>query len=105
MEKMRFTLPQLNAAFYPLEKGMDVVICTDEQKVTVDSPENGSEIMYEYNGNIFRTFKLTQEEIIQAPEQYLDYEGDTEPSEEMTRYATEMIDAYTLQLIEEGVLA
>ena len=61
--------------------------------------------MYEYNGNIFRTFKLTQEEIIQAPEQYLDYEGDTEPSEEMTRYATEMIDAYTLQLIEEGVLA
>ena len=84
---------------------MDVVICTDEQKVTVDSPENGSEIMYEYNGNIFRTFKLTQEEIIQAPEQYLDYEGDTEPSEEMTRYATEMIDAYTLQLIEEGVLA
>jgi len=84
---------------------MDVVICTDEQKVTVDSPENGSEIMYEYNGNIFRTFKLTQEEIIRAPEQYLDYEGDTEPSEEMTRYATEMIDAYTLQLIEEGVLA
>jgi hypothetical protein len=84
---------------------MDVVICTDEQKITIDSPENGSEIMYEYNGNIFRTFKLTQEEIIQAPEQYLDYEGDTEPSEEMTRYATEMIDAYTLQLIEEGVLA
>lgn len=105
MEKMRFTLPQLSAAFYPLEKEMDVVICTDEQKVTVDSPENGSEIMYEYNGNIFRTFKLTQEEIIRAPEQYLDYEGDTEPSEEMTRYATEMIDAYTLQLIEEGVLA
>ena len=105
MEKMRFTLPQLSAAFYPLEKGRDVVICTDEQKVTVDSPENGSEIMYEYNGNIFRTFKLTQEEIIRAPEQYLDYEGDTEPSEEMTRYATEMIDAYTLQLIEEGVLA
>ena len=66
MEKMRFTLPQLSAAFYPLEKGMDVVICTDEQKVTVDSPENGSEIMYEYNGNIFRTF-------IRAPEQYLDF--------------------------------
>jgi hypothetical protein len=83
---------------------MDVVICTDEQKITIDDPENGSETMYEYDGNIFRTFKLTQEEIIQAPEQYLDYEGDTEPSEEMTRYATEMIDAYTLQLIEEGVL-
>lgn len=104
MEKMRFILPQLSAAFYPLEKGMDVVICTDEKEIAVDSPENGSETMYEYSGNIFRTFKLTQEEIIQAPEQYLDYEGDTEPSEEMTRYATEMIDAYTLQLIEEGVL-
>lgn len=88
-----------------MKKEWDVVICTDEQKITIDGPENSSETMYEYDGNIFRTFKLTQEEIIQAPEQYLDYEGDTEPSEEMTRYATEMIDAYTLQLIEEGVLA
>lgn len=105
MEKMRFTLPQLSAAFYPLEKGMDVVICVNQEEITIENPEGGSEKMYEYDGNIFRTYKLTQEEIIQSPEDYLDYEGDVEPSEEMTRYATEMIDAYTLQLIEEGVLA
>ena len=105
MEKMRFTLPQLSASFYPIEKGMDVVICVNQEEIEVENPEGGSEKMYEYDGNIFRTYKLTQEEIIQSPEDYLDYEGDVEPSEEMTRYAIEMIDAYTLQLIEEGVLA
>lgn len=61
--------------------------------------------MYEYDGNIFRTFKLTEEEIMREPEKYLDYEGDTEPTEEMTQYANEMIDAYTEQLISEGVIA
>ncbi len=105
MEKMRFTLPQPSAAFYPLEKGMDVVICVNQEEITIENPEGGSEKMYEYDGNIFRTYKLTQDEIIQSPEDYLNYEGDVEPSEEMIRYATEMIDAYTLQLIEEGVLA
>ena len=54
MEKMRFTLPQLSAAFYPLEKGMDVVICTDEQKVTVDSPENGSKKIFKLCFRFFR---------------------------------------------------
>ena len=40
--------------------------------------------MYEYNGNIFRTFKHTQEEISQNPSEYLDYAGDEEPTAEMT---------------------
>ena len=47
MEKMRFTLPQLSAAFYPLEKGMDVVICTDEQKITIDDPEGPYHLFFE----------------------------------------------------------
>lgn len=101
---MRFMFPQLSASFYPLEKGMDVVICVNQQEIQVKTPEGYYEAMYEYDGNVFRTYKLTEEEIIQNPRDYLYYEGDTEPTEEMTRYANEMIDAYTLQLIEEGVL-
>lgn len=61
--------------------------------------------MYEYDGNMFRTFKLSADEIMQNLENYLDYEGDTEPTEEMTNYANEMIDAYTEQLIAEGVIS
>lgn len=38
--------------------------------------------MYESDGNIFRTFKLTEKEIMREPEKYLDYEGDAEPTKE-----------------------
>lgn len=105
MKAMRFSLPQLKVLVHPLDKGMDVVICLNERQVTIESPEGNPETMYEYDGNIFRTFKLTEEEIMQEPEKYLDYEGDVEPTEEMTRYANEMIDSYTEQLIMEGVIA
>lgn len=76
----------------------------NERQVIVENPEGISETMYEYDGNIFRTFKLTEKEIMQEPEKYLDCKGDTEPTEEMTQYANEMIDAYTKQLISEGVI-
>ena len=105
MKVMRFSFPQLNVSVHPLDKGMDVVICLNERQVTVNNLENSTEIMYEYDGNIFRTFKLTEEEITQEPEKYLDYEGATEPTKEMTQYANEMIDAYTEQLILEGVIS
>lgn len=105
MKAMRFTFPQLNVSIFQLDKGMDAMICLNERQVTVENPEGISETMYEYDGNIFRTFKLTEKEIMQEPEKYLDYKGDTEPTEEMTQYANEMIDAYTEQLISEGVIA
>lgn len=105
MKAMRFTFPQLNVSIFQLDKGMDVMICLNERQVIVENPESISETMYEYDGNIFRTFKLTEKEIMQEPEKYLDYKGDTEPTEEMTQYANEMIDAYTEQLISEGVIA
>lgn len=105
MKIMRFSFPQLNVSIHSLEKGMDVVICLNERQVTIENTESNPETMYEYDGNIFRTFKLTEEEIMQEPEKYLDYEGDMEPTDEMTRYANEMIDAYTEQLILEGVIA
>nr|DAQ58072.1 MAG TPA: hypothetical protein [Caudoviricetes sp.] len=105
MQTMRFNLPQLEVSTYPLEKGMDVVICQNERKVTVENQGKKSEEMYEYDGNIFRTFKHTQEEISQNPSEYLDYAGDEEPTAEMTKYANEMVDAYTEQLILEGVIS
>ena len=105
MKIMRFSLPQLNVSIHPLDNGMDVVICLNERAVIAENPEDNPETMYEYDGNIFRTFNLTEEEIMQEPEKYLDYEGDMEPTEEMTKYANEMVDAYTEQLISEGVIA
>lgn len=105
MKAMRFTFPQLNVSIFQLDKGMDAMICLNERQVIVENPEGISETMYEYDGNIFRTFKLTEKEIMQEPEKYLDYKGDTEPTEEMTQYANEMIDTYTEQLISEGVIA
>nr|DAH13754.1 MAG TPA: hypothetical protein [Caudoviricetes sp.] len=76
-----------------------------ERQVIAENPDGTSETMYEYDGNIFCTFKLIEEEIMREPEKYLDYEGDAESTEEMTQYANEMIDAYTEQLISEGVIA
>lgn len=106
MKTMRFNSPQLNVSVYPLDKGMDVVICLNEREVAIEGdPERQAETMYEYDGNVFRTFKLTVEEIVNDPEEYLDYKGDSEPTEEMTKYANDMIDAYTEQLIMEGVIA
>lgn len=106
MKVMRFGLPQLKVSFYPLDKGMDVMICLNEKTVTEENPESKTPItIYEYDGNSFRTFKLTEADISENPEAYLDYEGDTEPTEEMTKYANEMVDAYTEQLILEGVIS
>lgn len=77
----------------------------NERQVIAENPDGTSETMYEYDENIFRTFKLTEEEIMREPEKCLDYEEYTKPTEEMTQYANEMIDAYTKQLISEGVIA
>ena len=105
METMRFSSPQLNVSIYPLDNGMDVVICLNEREVVLKGDsESRAETMYEYDGNVFRTFKLTADEIVKDPGAYIDYKGDAEPTEEMTQYANEMIDAYTEQLILEGVI-
>jgi len=91
----------------------DVVLLVSETTVTVQQSvfsEDGSDSieekeMYEYDGNIFRTCKdITEEDILADIETYLDYEGDEEPTQEMVDYANEMIDTYTMQLIEEGTL-
>lgn len=54
----------------------------NKRQVIAENPDGTSETMYESDGNIFRTFKLTEEEIMREPEKYLDYEEDAEPTKE-----------------------
>lgn len=112
MQKMKFDTQMPEVAIYDLGNGkQDVVILvnetvtTESQTVGMESEETQEKTVYEYDGNIFRTCKgITEEEILSDIDYYLDYEGDTEPTQEMIDYANEMIDAYTIQLIEEGAL-
>lgn len=96
-------------AIYGLGNGKrDVVILVNETEIRENDSagmETEEKTVYEYDGNIFRTCKgISEEEILADIDYYLDYEGDTEPTQEMIDYANEMIDAYTMQLIEEGTL-
>lgn len=102
--KMRFSEKQDAVKIYFLENGMDVAICLNEKEV-VKETENVKETEWEYDGNIFRTYKLSPEEIQASPESYLNYPGDTLPTAEMEKYANEMIDLYTEQLMEEGLIS
>ena len=60
---------------------------------------------YEYDGNIFRTYKEITEDVIRSDlDYYLNYNGDEKPTDEMVEYANNAVDEYTLQLMEEGVI-
>lgn len=99
-------------AIYDLGNGkQDVVILvnevvtTDTQSVGMESEETQEKTVYEYDGNIFRTCKgITEEEILSDIDYYLDYEGDSEPTQEMVEYANSVVDEYTMQLMEKGIL-
>ena len=106
MQKMKFSKPQEKVAAYELnEEKRDIVICLNEKTVEEANEETGEKTTaYEYDGNIFRTHKATKEEVEADPESYMDYPGDEKPTEEMVMYANEMIDEYTAQLMEEGLI-
>lgn len=99
-------------AIYDLGNGkQDVVILvnetatTEQQSVGMESEETQEKIVYEYDGNIFRTCKgNTEEEILSDIDYYLEYEGDAEPTQEMVEYANSVVDEYTMQLMEKGIL-
>ena len=97
MKKMRFS-----------DKQNDVIILTNEKVVTEKNEQSESDeevTYYEYDGNIFRTYKYITEEDIRADmDYYLNYEGDEKPTDEMVEYANKAVDEYTLQLMEEGVI-
>ena len=109
MKKMRFSEKQNDVTITIPEDGvMDVIILTNETEITEKNEQLESEeevTSYEYDGNIFRTYKIITEDDVRADlDYYLNYGGDEKPSDEMVEYANQMIDAYTALLIEEGIV-
>ena len=109
MKKMRFSEKQNDVTITTPEDGVtDVIILTNEKVVTEKNEMSESEeevTYYEYDGNIFRTYKEITEDMIRADlEYYLNYNGDEKPTDEMVEYANKAVDEYTLQLMEEEVI-
>ena len=109
MKKMRFSEKQNDVTITTPGDGVtDVVILQNETVVTEKNEQSESDedvIFYEYDGNIFRTYKTIAEDDVRADmDYYLNYDGDEKPSDEMVEYANKAVDEYTLQLMEEGVI-
>ena len=109
MKKMRFSEKQNDVTIANPEDGVtDVIILTNETIVTEKNEQSESEedvTSYEYDGNIFRTYKEITEDMIRADlEYYLNYNGDEKPTDEMVEYANKAVDEYTAMLIEEGIV-
>ena len=109
MKKMRFSEKQNDVIITTPEDGVtDVIILTNEKVVTEKNEMSESDedvTFYEYDGNIFRTYKEITEDMIRSDlEYYLNYDVDDKPTDEMVEYANKVVDEYTLQLMEEGVI-
>ena len=109
MKKMRFSEKQNDVTITTPEGGVaDVIILTNETVVTEknEQSELDEEVTYyEYDGNIFRTYKDATEDMIRANmDYYLNYNGDEKPTDEMVEYANKAVDEYTAMLIEEGII-
>ena len=109
MKKMRFSERQNDVAVTTPEDGVtDVIILTNEKVVTEKNEMSESEeevTYYEYDGNIFRTYKeITEDDVRSDLEYYLNYGGDEKPTDEMLEYANKAVDEYTAMLSEEGIV-
>ena len=109
MKKMKFSEKQNDVTITTPEDGVtDVIILTNEKVVTEKNEQSESDeeiTYYEYDGNIFRTYKEITEDMIRADlEYYLNYNGDEKPTDEMVEYANKAVDEYTAMLIEEGIV-
>lgn len=109
MKKMRFSEKQNDVTITTPEDGVtDVIVLQNETEVVEKNEQSESEegvTYYEYDGNIFRTYKTITEDDVRADlEYYLNYDGDEKPTDEMVEYANKAVDEYTLQLMEEGVI-
>ena len=109
MKKMRFSEKQNDVIITTPEDGItDVIILTNETVVTEKNEQSESEeevTSYEYDGNIFRTYKEITEDMIRSDlDYYLNYDGDEKPTDEMVEYANKAVDEYTAMLIEEGIV-
>ena len=109
MKKMRFSEKQNDVTITTPDDGVtDVIILTNEKVVTEKNEMSESEeevTYYEYDGNIFRTYKeITEDDVRSDLEYYLNYDGDEKPTDEMVEYANKAVDEYTAMLIEEGIV-
>ena len=109
MKKMRFSERQNDITITTPEDGVtDVIILINETMVTEKNKQSESEedvTSYEYDGNIFRTYKEITKDVIRSDlDYYLNYNGDEKPTDEMVEYANKAIDEYTMNLIEEGII-
>lgn len=107
MKKMRFSERQKDVTITTPEDGVtDVIVLQNETEVTEKDEQSGERVTsYEYDGNIFRTYKTVTEDDIRADlDYYLNYDGDEKPTDEMVEYANNAVDEYTLRLMEEGVI-
>lgn len=107
MKKMRFSEKQNDITLSNPEDGItDVIILQNEQEITEQDEQSGEDVIsYEYDGNIFRTFKeITEDDIRSNLDYYLDYDGDEKLTDEMIDCVNRAIDEYTAQLIEEGII-
>ena len=109
MKKMRFSEKQNDVTITIPDDGvMDVIILTNETEITEKNEQLESEeevTSYEYDGNIFRTYKEITEDMIRSDlEYYLNYDGDEKPTYAMVEYANKAVDEYTAMLIEEGIV-
>ena len=107
MKKMRFSEKQNDVTIATPEDGVtDVIVLQNETKVTEKNEQSGEDVTYyEYDGNIFRTYKEITEDMIRADlDYYLNYNGDEKPTDEMVEYANKAVDEYTAMLIEKGIV-
>ena len=109
MKKMRFSENQNDVIITTPEDGItDVIILTNETVMTEknEMSESDEEVTYyEYDGNIFRTYKtITEDDVRSDLDYYLNYDGDEKPTDEMVEYANKAVDEYTAMLIEEGIV-
>lgn len=107
MKKMRFSEKQNDITLSNPEDGItDVIILRNEQEITEQDEQSGEDVIsYEYDGNIFRTFReITENDIRSNLDYYLDYDGDEKLTDEMIDCVNRAIDEYTAQLIEEGII-
>ena len=109
MKKMRFSEKQNDVTITtPEDSVTDVIILTNEKVVTEKNEMSESDedvTFYEYDGNIFRTYKtITEDDVRSDLDYYLNYDGDEKPTDEMVEYANKAVDEYTAMLIEEGIV-
>lgn len=104
---MLFTLQQPRVRVTILPSGKrDVLVLANEEVVIERSEDSGKEVQqYQYDGNQFRTVhELNESDIAAEMEKYLTYSTRDEPTQEQIAHDNALIDAYTLELMEGGVL-